>query len=81
MLWIDYNIESFPDGSFTIKGDWPGEVMGLDANGAPRETTPLYQPGDVFIVDQNGLLRKADKLSNMIFNHEGKNDRRSNTSN
>ena len=42
MLWMDYNIESFPDGSFTVSGDWPGEVMGIKKDGTQKETC-LYR--------------------------------------
>ena len=27
MLWIDYNIDQAPDGSFRVVGDSPNEVM------------------------------------------------------
>ena len=65
MLWMDYNIESFPDGSFTVSGDWPGEVMGIKKDGTQKETC-LYRPGDVFVVDKNGVLRKADGLKKLL---------------
>lgn len=64
MLWVDYNIESFPDGSFTVSGDWPGEVMGIKKDGTQKETC-LYRPGDVFVVDKNGVLRKTDGLKKL----------------
>ena len=73
MLWVDYNIESFPDGSFTVKGEWPGEVMGRQVNGDEKEHW-LYKPGDVFIVDESGILRKSDQLSALIMKYENKND-------
>lgn len=56
MLWIDYNIESFPDGSFKVKGDTPTEVMDKG----------LYKPGDVFVVNENGILKKADGLKKLL---------------
>jgi len=56
---MDYNIEQCGD-SFTIRGDWPGEVY-QDKDGNPK-AQPLYKPGDVFIVDENGWLRKTDQL-------------------
>jgi len=65
MLWVDYNIESFPDGSFTVSGDWPGEVMGIKKDGTQKETC-LYRPGDVFVVDKNGVLRKTDGLKKLV---------------
>ena len=57
MIWMDYNIESFPDGSFAVRGDWPGEVMGLDKEGNPKSTY-LYKPGDIFRVNEYGILQK-----------------------
>ena len=63
MMWLDYTVTSFADGSFAVEGDWPGEVMGLDRNGNPEaKSRPLYRPGDVFVVDKNGILRKTDQL-------------------
>lgn len=73
MRWIEYNIESSPDGSFTVTGDWPGEVMGLDRNGnSANKSQPLYQPGDVFIVDKAGWLIKQEDLTAMIMKYEAK---------
>lgn len=57
MIWMDYLVESFPDGSFTVKGDWPEEVMGKQQDGS-NKGYHLYKPGDKFIVDENGILRK-----------------------
>lgn len=56
MIWIDYNIESFPNGNFVVRGDTLTEVMDKG----------LYKPGDVFVVDSNGVLCKTDKLSTLI---------------
>lgn len=71
MIWMDYNIESFPDGSFTVKGEWPGEVMGYDKHGIPgAKTHPLYSPGDVFIVQENGVLKKSDQLTMLMMKYE-----------
>jgi len=73
MIWLDYNVESFADGSFTVKGDWPGEVMGWDKDGNPgNKTMPLYRPGDVFIVDAHGVLRKQEDLTSLILKYEAK---------
>jgi len=58
MLWLDYTVESFPDGSFTVKGDWDGEVIGKKKNGNLKEHA-IYNPGDKFVVDNNGILRKV----------------------
>ena len=59
MLWLDYTVESFPDGSFTVKGDWDGEVMGKQKDGSLNEHA-IYKPGDKFVVDNNGILRKVE---------------------
>ena len=32
MMWMDFTIEQFGE-NFTVKGDWPGEVMGLRKDG------------------------------------------------
>ena len=69
MLWIDYNIESFPDGSFAVKGDWEGEVMGVGPNGTQKDSW-LYKPGDVFIVNENGWLIKTDEVNALLLKHE-----------
>ena len=68
MLWLDYTVESGPNG-FTVKGEWPGEVMGVAKDGTPKEHY-LYKPGDVFIVNENGWLVKTDELSVMISKYE-----------
>ena len=70
MIWMDFDIESFGDGSFTVKGEWPGEVW-QDREGNPKSHA-LYRPGDVFIVDANGILRKTDELTKLVLKHETK---------
>jgi len=71
MIWLDYNVESYPDGSFTIKGDWPGEVMGRKKDGSwGGKQDPLYKPGDVFVVNEHGILRKSDDLSVLLMKYE-----------
>jgi hypothetical protein len=72
MMWVDYNIESSPGGSFTIKGEWFGEVMGLDKDGKLTGRNPLYKPGDVFIVNENGWLIKQEDLTAMVMKYEAK---------
>lgn len=74
MFWMDYAIHSLGEKGrgFRIEGDWPGEVMGMPD---PKEPTKqkdhwLYKPGDVFIVDDEGWLRKSDQLSAMIIKYE-----------
>jgi|TARA_A200000159_G_scaffold73100_2_gene67817 hypothetical protein len=69
MLWIDYSIESFADGSFAVKGEWPGEVMGKGADGERRDHY-LYKPGDVFVVNEYGILKKIDEVNALLLKHE-----------
>ena len=68
MLWIDYTVESAGK-NFTVKGEWPGEVMGVQKDGTPKDHW-LYKPGDVFIVNEDGWLVKSDELSAMILKYE-----------
>lgn len=69
MLWVDYNIESFANGSFTVRGEWAGEVMGIAQDGTQKDNW-LYKPGDVFVVDDNGILRKIDEVNALLLKHE-----------
>lgn len=69
MMWMDYLVESYPDGSFTIKGEWPGEVMGIAKDGSQRDNY-LYKPGDVFVVNEYGILKKSDHLSALLMKYE-----------
>ena len=75
MMWVDYNIDSMPGGKgFKVKGDWEGEVMGIDNKGNKKENW-LYRPGDVFIVNENGWLIKTDEVNALLMKHEtSKND-------
>ena len=68
MMWVDYNIDQVGE-HFTVKGDYPGEVMGVARDGSPRDHW-LYKPGDVFIVNENGWLMKSDHLSALIMKYE-----------
>ena len=68
MIWMDYNITQAGN-NFRIEGDWPGEVMGQMADGKQKDSC-LYNPGDVFIVNEDGWLIKSDKLSEMILTYE-----------
>lgn len=82
MIWLDYTVESYPDGSFSIRGDYPGEVMGKNKDGTDKEYS-LYKPGDVFMVNEYGILVKTDEV-NVLFKkyEEGlKNGNRSSTDN
>ena len=56
MMWVDYTVESGPYG-FTVRGDWPGEVMGRNQDGSwGGKSQPLYSPGEHYIVNENGWL-------------------------
>lgn len=60
MFWIDYTVHSGPN-CFTVEGDWPGEVMGWSKDGDKTgglKANPLYQVGDIYVVDNGGWLRK-----------------------
>lgn len=48
-VWVDYNILQYPDGSFAVKGDTDTEAIDKG----------LYKPGDVFVVNEYGVLRKT----------------------
>ena len=50
MLWVDYHIKQNDNGDIMVEGDKAKEVM--------HKEKPLYSPGDVFIVDQDGWLIK-----------------------
>ena len=58
MFWLDYTVHSGFE-KFRVEGDWPGEVMGLDKDGNPGfKEQPLYQPGDIYRVNEDGWLIK-----------------------
>jgi hypothetical protein len=67
-MWVDYNIDQAGE-NFKVSGDWPGEVMGLQKDGTPKDNW-LYKPGDVFIVNESGWLIKSDHLSALIMKYE-----------
>jgi hypothetical protein len=48
MFWLEYTVESvgLHGQAFRVKGDWPGEVMGKNKDGSPKDHW-LYKPGDV----------------------------------
>lgn len=72
MFWIDYTVEQGID-KFRVKGDWDKEVMGYNADGNPGcKQRPLYSPGEVYIVGEDGWLRKVDDVTAMIYKHENK---------
>lgn len=68
---MDYVVESIGDTGqgFRVKGDWDGEVMGVDKDGTPKQHW-LYKPGDVFIVGEDGWLRKTDQLNTLLMKYE-----------
>ena len=68
MMWVDYNIDQAGE-NFKVSGDWPGEVMGFQKDGTPKDNW-LYKPGDVFIVNESGWLMKSDHLSALIMKYE-----------
>lgn len=59
MFWLDYAIEQSYFG-WRVKGDTDTEVMDKG----------LYKPGDVFVVDEKGWLRKTDELSVLVAKYE-----------
>jgi len=66
MLWMDYTINQAGE-NFKIEGDWPGEVMGSPNDGGDKQKDHfLYQPGDVFIVNESGWLIKQNKKANKV---------------
>ena len=82
---MDYVVESASGkgGAFRVKGDWPGEVMGVQQDGTPKDYW-LYKPGDVFIVREDGWLHKVDEVTSLYYNYEEgrkKNGDRSSASN
>ena len=68
MISLDYNIDQSGE-NFTVKGDYPGEVMGINKDGTQRDHW-LYKPGDVFIVNENGWLVKTDELTTLVKKYE-----------
>jgi len=70
-FWIDYDIEQGPN-RFRVKGDWDKEVMGYGPNGEPggKKGSPLYSPGEVYIVGEDGWLRKVDDVTKLIYQYE-----------
>ena len=68
MLWVDYNISQVGD-NFRVEGEWPGEVMGVNRDGTPKNSH-LYKPGDVFIVNENGWLCKVEDVTALVMKYE-----------
>lgn len=59
MLWLEYVIEQ-AGSNWRVKGDWPGEVMGVENDGKQKENY-LYRPGDKFEVSEEGWLMKVEQ--------------------
>jgi hypothetical protein len=68
MLWVDYNINQ-AGANFKVEGEWPGEVMGVNCDGTPKNSY-LYKPGDVFIVNENGWLCKVEDVTALVMKYE-----------
>lgn len=68
MMWVDYTIDQAGE-NFTIRGDWPGEIMGLQEDGKYKGNH-LYKPGDVFVVNKAGWLIKTDEVNALLLKHE-----------
>ena len=68
MMWVDYTIDQAGP-HFKVNGDWPGEVMGVQKDGTPKDHW-LYKPGDVFIVNENGWLVKSDEVNTLLMKYE-----------
>ena len=70
---MDYTIEQGLN-SFRVTGDWDKEVMGYGPDGEPggKKGRPLYSPGEVYIVGEDGWLRKVDDLSALIYKYRDK---------
>lgn len=66
MLWVDYTISQAGE-NFKVEGDWPGEVMGVsNKKGDKQKENYLYQPGDIFIVNEDGWLVKQQRKANKV---------------
>lgn len=56
---MDYTIESGIN-KFRVKGNWDTELI----------EKGLYKPGDVFIVGEDGWLRKTDEVNVLLTKYE-----------
>lgn len=66
MIWMDYNINQAGE-NFRVEGDWEGEVMGVKKDGTEKDYW-LYQPGDVFRVNERGWLVKISSADGVVRN-------------
>jgi len=75
-FWIEYTVEQGPN-RFRVVGDWDKEVMGYDKDGKKSNTKgTLYNPGEVYIVGEDGWLHKSDHLSTLMMAYEAKKNER-----
>lgn len=56
MIWMGYNILQSGK-NFRIDGDWKNEVW-MNEDGTKKDM-PLYNPGDIFEVNEKGWLVKV----------------------
>lgn len=71
-FWLDYTVEQGLN-RFRVTGDWDREVMGYDRDGNKTTTKgTLYQEGDVYIVGEDGWLRKVDDVAALVYKYEAK---------
>jgi hypothetical protein len=50
--------------------------MGYDKSGNKIDRSVLYNPGEVYIVGEDGWLRKSDHLSTLMMAYEAKKNER-----
>lgn len=81
MFWLDYTVESLGlhGQAFRVTGEWEGEVMGKQKDGSPKDHW-LYKPGDVYVVDENGWLRKMGKFEELLLREGHGRDKRTSRS-
>jgi len=67
MFWLDYTVHSGYE-KFRVEGDWPGEVMGRNKDGTwGGKNDPLYSPGDIFEVNEDGWLIKIGNTKDLLW--------------
>ena len=66
MMWVDYNIVQAGK-NFKVQGEWEGELMGKQKDGSDKEYH-LYQPHDVFRVNEDGWLVYVGKDGDVLTN-------------
>lgn len=75
-FWVDYTVEQGLN-RFRVVGDWDKEVMGYDKDGNRGfKDRPLYSPGEVYIVGEDGWLHKTDDLSALVLKYEASRNER-----